>query len=226
MPFGGAARSEELFTVWTLTAQIPLGVKWFDSGRGADEAPLGAAHEPAHADRRRNAAMGQAGMPDAIRTTVEGLGAHPPTACLCAAGEGKTPPRTRRGTCDFRRAVVGAPFGLLLALRAGRADETAPAADISTVDAYVAAFMQLDRHGIAALALTLGILCFAVVTAILLVRTRRRLSETEAMARDESIAARASVDRAYALLLTEPQVLIAWAAAADEPEIIGDPSSV
>ena len=65
-----------------------------------------------------------------------------------------------------------------------------------------------------------------MVTAILLVRTRQRLGDAEAAARDESIAARAAIDRAYALLMSEPQVLIAWAAASDEPEIIGDPSLV
>ena len=81
-------------------------------------------------------------------------------------------------------------------------------------------------HEIAALALTLGILCFAVVTAILLVRTRTRLAEVEAAARDETIAAKAAIDRAYGLLLSEPQILVAWAAAADEPEIIGDPTLV
>ena len=62
----------------------------------------------------------------------------------------------------------------------------AGASEPSTFEAYLAAFLVLDRHELAALALTLGILCFAVVTAILLVRTRRRLAETEAAARDES----------------------------------------
>ena len=101
----------------------------------------------------------------------------------------------------------------------------APAGDgseLSTFDAYLAALLSLDRHEIAALALTLGILCFAVVTAILLVRTRARLIEVEASARDDSIASKAAIDRAYALLLSEPQIVVAWAAATDEPEIIGD----
>jgi signal transduction histidine kinase len=82
----------------------------------------------------------------------------------------------------------------------------------------------LDRQDITALALALGILCFAVVTAILLVRTRGRLADVEAAARDEGIASTAAIDRAYALLLSEPQVLFAWAAAGDEPEVIGDPT--
>src|SRR5262249_15001283 len=50
--------------------------------------------------------------------------------------------------------------------------------------------------------------------------------DVETMARDESIAAKATIDRAYALLLTDPQILIAWPATADEPEITGDPALV
>ena len=38
--------------------------------------------------------------------------------------------------------------------------------------------------------------------------------------------ARARADRVYALLRSEPQIMVAWAAAGDEPEIIGDPSLV
>ncbi|MGZ3328030.1 MAG: hypothetical protein ACXU85_12815, partial [Xanthobacteraceae bacterium] len=74
--------------------------------------------------------------------------------------------------------------------------------------------LALDRHEIAALTLTLGVLCFAVVTAILLVRTRSRLAELEASARDESATSKAAIDRAYALLLSERQILVAWAAGA------------
>ncbi len=98
--------------------------------------------------------------------------------------------------------------------------------EFPTFEAYISALPLLDRDEIAALALTLGILCFAVVTAILLVRTRRRLAEVEAAARDETVASKAAIDRAHALLLSEPQILVAWSAAADEPEIIGDPTLV
>ena len=81
---------------------------------------------------------------------------------------------------------------------------------------------MLNRHDIIGLAITLSVLCFAVVAAILLLRTRERLAVTTANARDEIIASRAEVDRVYALLRSEPQILVAWAAADDEPEIIGD----
>ena len=99
-------------------------------------------------------------------------------------------------------------------------------ASATLVDAYLNAFAQLDSHEIAALALTLGVLLFAVVTAIMLVRTRLRLAEAIDDARDQTIASRAEVDRVYALLRSEPQILIAWAAADDEPEIVGDHSLV
>src|SRR5262249_5964746 len=96
----------------------------------------------------------------------------------------------------------------------------------SMLAAYVNAFTQLTRHEIAALALTLGILCFAVVTAILLWRTRRRLSCTAHAAHHAGIALRAEVDRVHALLLSEPHILVSWAAADDVPEIVGDSSLV
>src|SRR5262245_56253407 len=114
--------------------------------------------------------MGQSGMPDTIRTTVEGVGAHPRYS-------------------GFR--AVATVITLLLTCRMTRADDAGAVPDPSTLQAYVWAVGQLDRHEIAALALTLGILCFAVVTAILLVRTRQRLTEVEVAARDESIAAKA-----------------------------------
>src|ERR1700738_1046138 len=109
-----------------------------------------------------------------------------------------------------------------------RAQETigVPTIDVATIGAYVSAVSQLDRHEIAALALTLGILCFAVVTAIMLVRTRRRLAETEAAARAQALALRPRADRANALLQSEPQVVIAWSTTDEEPEIIGDPNVV
>jgi signal transduction histidine kinase len=160
--------------------------------------------------------MGQAGMPDTLRITVEGVGARPLT---------RAHSRASATICGGLAALATALPALCCGTAA--AEEAGGSAEPTLITAYVSAFWQLDRHEVAALALTLGILCFAVVTAILLVRTRRRLGDVEAAARDESIAAKASIDRAYALLLSEPQMLIAWAAsAADEPEIIGDPRRV
>jgi signal transduction histidine kinase len=118
----------------------------------------------------------------------------------------------------FRTAVAVA---FCAAVDSARAQTEAPAAT-GLIDAYLNAFAQLDRHEIAALALTLSVLCFAVVTAIMLVRARHRLAEVELAARDSGIAAKAEIDRVYTLLRSEPQVLISWGAADDTPEIIGD----
>ena len=152
--------------------------------------------------------LGLSGMPDTIRTTGGGRAAQP-----------------RRG--GFRIAVA---MGLIsMVASAGAAAQAPPGAAVpadpgglSLIEAYLHAFTLLDRHEIAALGITLSVLCFAVVTAILLVRTRQRLAETEAAARDDSIASRAEIDRVYTLLRSEPQILVAWSAADDTPEIIGD----
>jgi len=165
-------------------------------------------------------------MPDTFRITVEGSGAHPQhearSRASIAREDGRgTPLSTRYGGFG---AVIAVALSALLPSDLACADDAS--ATTATLDTYISTLQLLDRHEIAALALTLGILCFAVVTAILLVRTRFRLAEVEASARDETIAAKAAIDRAYALLLSEPQVLVAWAAASDEPEIIGDPTLV
>jgi signal transduction histidine kinase len=146
-------------------------------------------------------------MPDTIRITGGSVWAHPWRSGYCTA--------IATGLCWMMAPIMAAV--------PARAEE---APDIPTIGAYVAAISQLNRHEMAALALTLGILCFAVVTAILLVRTRRRLVETEAAARDQAITLRARADRANALLQSEPQVVIAWSTTDDEPEIIGDPGLV
>src|SRR3974390_2903917 len=84
-------------------------------------------------------------------------------------------------------------------------------------------------HGVAALSygpmatvtLLLNLAWFSVVAGVLL-RQRRALSDGEHSAREERSALQAECDRLKALLTAEPQVLIAWAAGAEFPEIIGD----
>ncbi|MES1154899.1 MAG: PAS-domain containing protein, partial [Pseudorhodoplanes sp.] len=91
---------------------------------------------------------------------------------------------------------------------------------------YLDAIATLERHEIISLALTLGVLFFAVVTAIMLVRARRRAAENETALRNEIMTLTADVDRVNALLLSEPQIVVAWAAASEDAEIIGDTSIV
>jgi len=81
---------------------------------------------------------------------------------------------------------------------------------------------NIDRHQIAFLVPMLGLILFAVVTAIMLVRTRARSARLEAASRDEIAALRDRLDRANALLLSERQVLVDWPAASDLPTVEGD----
>src|SRR5258706_956590 len=156
--------------------------------------------------------MGQAGMPDAFGITVEGFGAHPQHKARARASPARRRGQVRATLLAFSTVLPGEGAG------------AAGGREFPGFEAYLSVLPLLDRDDIAALALTLGILCFAVVSAILFVRTRRHLAEVEAAARDEALASKAAIDRAYALLLSEPQILIAGPPAADEPEIIGDPA--
>ena len=74
---------------------------------------------------------------------------------------------------------------------------------------------SIDRHEIAVLVLLAGLLVFAVVTAILLVRARAGWARLETSSQDEIAALRADLDRANALLASEPQLMVDWPAAAE-----------
>jgi len=67
---------------------------------------------------------------------------------------------------------------------------------------------------------------FAIVTATVLLRTRRRMAWLQDGTRDAITALRAEADRARALLLSEPQVVIDWPAASNQPCIEGDPAAL
>ncbi len=110
-----------------------------------------------------------------------------------------------------------------LSLRPARADEP-PALALHQL--VIGASHSIDRHEIVVLALMAGLLLFAVVTAILLVRSRARSVRVELASQDEIVALRADLDRANALLRSEPQVVVDWPAATDEPGIEGDPAVV
>src|ERR1700732_3635949 len=129
-------------------------------------------------------------MPDTIRITGGSIWVH-----RARSGSGTA---IATGLCWMMAPVIAAvPVRAQDAISVSTID-VAPI-DVATLGGSVSAVSQLDRHEIAALALTLGILCFAVVTAIMLVRTRRRLAETEAAARDQAIPLRGRAGRANAL---------------------------
>ena len=89
---------------------------------------------------------------------------------------------------------------------------------------YLDAFATLDHPEIAALALSLGVILFAVATAIALLRTRARAAQKLADRQAEINEVRAERDRANALLMSEPQAIVVWPAGGDVPEITGDVS--
>src|ERR1044072_2311772 len=80
----------------------------------------------------------------------------------------------------------------------------------------------LREREITLLTLILALLGFALLTIVILVRTRRATDRLQVDARDRVAALQADIDRAKALLLSEPQVFVTWPAAAEQPEIIGD----
>jgi signal transduction histidine kinase len=92
----------------------------------------------------------------------------------------------------------------------------------SALGDYTAAVLALSPHEMAALALALGVILFAVLSAILLVRTGARLAQTQAAKHSEVDALHAELDGAMSLLLAEPQVLVVWPAGGEEPNILGD----
>jgi signal transduction histidine kinase len=84
----------------------------------------------------------------------------------------------------------------------------------------------IAQHEIIVLTLITGVAVFAVVSAIMLVRARHRAAQLQAAAQTETAILRASIDRARALRLSEPQLVVDWPAGSDEPAIEGDPAII
>jgi signal transduction histidine kinase len=136
-------------------------------------------------------------------------------------------PETIRTSGGYARPRQGGflAAGLLAALATGcptpaRADDQ----PLRAVQEFaLAAYRNIDRHEIALLVPMLGLILFAAVTAIMLLRTRARAARLEAACHGEIAALRDRLDRADALILSERQVLVDWPAASDLPNIEGDP---
>jgi len=118
-------------------------------------------------------------------------------------------------------ALAHAAAAAALLPQSAHADEA-----LRPVAEVIEAVASLDRYDLAALTLMLGVILFGVVSAIALLRTRHRLAFMLAAKQSEINDLREERDRANALMLGEPQVIIVWPAGTDEPEIIGDPASV
>ena len=101
--------------------------------------------------------------------------------------------------------------------------EPALAGDL-TVTQVISAWLDLNHQEFAALTTALSLLGFTVVAAILLMRTRIRATRTELRLRTDIADLQVQADRLRALLFAEPQILIAWAAGDNRPQISGDTS--
>jgi signal transduction histidine kinase len=134
-------------------------------------------------------------------------------------------PDTIRRSGSFARPWFG---GFVLAVGAfAPVPALAEAAPRLALHELVAgASRRIDNHELAVLVLLIGLLLFVIVTSILLQRTRARLQRLETSSHDEIAVLRDGLDRANALLLTEPQVMVDWPAGSDEPIIDGDPAIV
>ena len=101
--------------------------------------------------------------------------------------------------------------------------KSAFAADLSLTQT-ISALFDLNHEEFAALTTALSLLGFTVVAAILLMRTRVRASRVEQNLRSDIADLQVKADRLRALLFAEPQILIAWAAGDNRPQISGDTS--
>jgi hypothetical protein len=76
----------------------------------------------------------------------------------------------------------------------------------------VSSVLGFNRQEVAVLATAVALVGFSVVAAILLMRTRMRATEKEALLRSKISKLQVQADRYGALLFAEPQILISWAA--------------
>ncbi|MDP2802333.1 MAG: hypothetical protein Q8O26_10655, partial [Phreatobacter sp.] len=80
----------------------------------------------------------------------------------------------------------------------------------------------IPAHELAAFGLNVGIVVFAVMTAIGLLRTRASAAAAARQTRREINELRLALDRNAELLTLDPHVVVVWGGDRDEPEIAGD----
>src|ERR1700733_6275067 len=123
----------------------------------------------------------------------------------------------RNGGITLGAAVIGGTVTLA-------SIAPAEASDLSIVERAISTFFGFNRQEIAVLATALALLGFSVVAGILLMRTRVRAASSEVRLRSDIQGLQIEADRFRALLFAEPQILIAWAAGDNRPQITGDTS--
>jgi signal transduction histidine kinase len=138
-------------------------------------------------------------MPETIRTANERLRSRPWRGGFLAT---------------FVIANLGITFGMPAHAGVGSI--------LGVVDSIHGAISALGQQEIATLTLTLGFIFFAVLAAVALVRTHKAADRVETVSREQIMELQAEIDRLKTLLLSEPQVLVAWLAATDQADILGD----
>ena len=137
-------------------------------------------------------------MPETIRTANERLRSRPWRGGFLAT---------------FVIANLGITFGMPAHAGVGSI--------LGVVDSIHGAISALGQQEIATLTLTLGFIFFAVLAAVALVRTHKAADRVETVSREQIMELQAEIDRLKTLLLSEPQVLVAWLAATDQADILG-----
>ena len=126
----------------------------------------------------------------------------------------------------WRGRLLAALATVYLSSTLGTPAHAAAGPALAIVEPLQSMIGALGHQEIAALTLTVGLIGFAGLAAVVLVRTRRRSGRGDGVSRDEAMALHAEIDRLKAMLLAEPQVLVAWAAASDTPDILGDTTMI
>ncbi|MGA7252883.1 MAG: PAS-domain containing protein [Pseudolabrys sp.] len=138
-------------------------------------------------------------MPETIRTASERL-------------------RSRSWRGGFLAAFVMANLFILPGSPA-HADVRAGATAVDVIHRTIA---SLRGQEITLLTFFLALLALSLFASVAFVRDRKAAERLETGARDEIVALQAETDRLKSLLLSESQILVTWAAASEEPEVLGD----
>jgi len=141
-------------------------------------------------------------MPETIRTANESLRSRPWRGGLLAAFV------TANFILSDSAAGAEAHFGA------------------AAIDAIHRTMAILRGQGISLLTFILAVIGLGLLASVILLRARRSKDRIESAARDEIIALQAEADRLKTLLLSEPQILVTWAAASEQPDITGETSIV
>ena len=166
-------------------------------------------------------------MPDRFRRTGGGAKAHPRKRGFgirvrrrIPCSRSALPPQ--RVTSSATGPCWSAAIGLLAALLPLTPALAGGHVNAALAQAALPRLLPTDHPIVATVVLLAAILCIAAVAAILVLRVRRQAADAAAHDRDRIAALQGEVDRVHTLIQSKSQVIVAWDAATDEPEVIGD----